>query len=109
MLDSNDTSMKSSGSRSDRSRWPGRTLRLICWISTCVAALLVLTNIATRSSHTGPVVDNLGSGPATEPLTAIAARYSPYIYHATEPAGGRQDIISNIDFDGDLVGNNNWE
>ena len=47
--------------------------------------------------------------PAIERLTAIAEKYAPYIYHATERTGGRQDLISNVDFDGDLAGNNNWE
>ena len=44
-----------------------------------------------------------------ERLHDIAVRYAPFIYHATDDTKGRQDIISNIDFDGDLVGNNNWE
>ena len=52
---------------------------------------------------------NLGAPTATEPLTSIVHRYAPFIYAATDKSVGRQDIISNIDFDGDLVGNNNWE
>ncbi len=40
----------------------------------------------------------------------MAARYAPVIYHAAAPGpAGRQDELTNIDFDGDLVGNNNWE
>ena len=46
---------------------------------------------------------------ATERLTRIVELYAPFIYAATDESSGRQDIISNIDFDGDLVGNNNWE
>jgi hypothetical protein len=52
---------------------------------------------------------NRGDPAAVEPLTAVARRYAPFIYHATDRIGGRQDVISNIDFDGDLVGRNNWE
>lgn len=52
---------------------------------------------------------NRGSAPAFDLLFPVAMRYAPFIYHATDRTGGRQDIISNIDFDGDLVGNNNWE
>lgn len=52
---------------------------------------------------------NAGATSIPERLHQIAERYAPYIYHATDKKGGRQDIISNIDFDGDLVGNNNWE
>lgn len=50
-----------------------------------------------------------GASPTPERLHHIAERYAPFIYHATDKSGGRQDIISSIDFDGDLVGNNNWE
>jgi len=46
---------------------------------------------------------------APDPYQSVAEVYAPFIYHATDKTGGRQDIISNIDFDGDLVGNNNWE
>lgn len=53
--------------------------------------------------------NNAGEPPRSERLHHIAERYAPFIYHATDKTGGRQDIISNIDFDGDLVGNNNWE
>ena len=88
----------------------GRTLRLIGWTGSSIALLLVISNIAVRSfSCGGRTSENLGSAPAIEPLTEIAERYAPYVYHATEPVGGRQDIISNIDFDGDLTGDNNWE
>lgn len=52
---------------------------------------------------------NAGAAPTPERLYRIAERYAPFIYHATDAKGGRQDIIANIDFDGDLVGNNNWE
>jgi hypothetical protein len=56
-----------------------------------------------------PLLPNAGSPPISERLHQVAERYAPFIYHATDEKGGRQDIISNIDFDGDLVGNNNWE
>lgn len=52
---------------------------------------------------------NAGSGAPPDPREAIARRYAPFVYHETDRCGGRQDVITNIDFDGDLVGNNNWE
>ena len=52
---------------------------------------------------------NAGAPPIHDRLYSIAYKYAPFIYHATEEEGGRQDVISNIDFDGDLIGNNNWE
>lgn len=56
-----------------------------------------------------PVNANRGESVAVEPLTTIVAQYAPFVYAATDKRVGRQDIISNCDFDGDLVGNNNWE
>ncbi|MBM4169586.1 MAG: hypothetical protein FJ215_10605 [Ignavibacteria bacterium] len=55
------------------------------------------------------LLPNAGAPPAYDHYYPVARRYAPFIYHATDPRGGRQDIISNIDFDGDLVGNNNWD
>jgi len=40
---------------------------------------------------------------------SIVERYAPSFMRLLRIAGGRQTIISNNDFDGDLVGNNNWE
>jgi hypothetical protein len=82
---------------------------LIWWTATGAAVFLIVSNIVSRYSHIIPSGGNLGIAPAIEPLTAIAAEYAPFIYHATDRSGGRQDIISNIDFDGDMAGNNNWE
>ena len=59
--------------------------------------------------HRQKLLPNQGSVPAIDSLYPIAKYYAPFIYHATDRSGGRQDIISNIDFDGDLIGNNNWE
>jgi len=41
----------------------------------------------------------------------IARRYAPVFYQrlVTEPANHRFDSITNFDFDGDWIGNNNWE
>jgi len=52
---------------------------------------------------------NKGVAPARDSHYPIALKYAPYIYHATHEEDGRQDIITNIDFDGDLIGNNNWD
>lgn len=56
-----------------------------------------------------PSKPNQGMQPAASRLLQIAEQYAPFIYAATDMRDGRQDLISNVDFDGDLVGNNNWE
>jgi hypothetical protein len=70
---------------------------------------LIVSNADQLSEARAPEFENRGAAPATETLTPIVERYAPFIYHATDKRGGRQDVISNNDFDGDLVGNNNWE
>jgi len=75
--------------------------------------VLIVSLIASNAHHLArvrkPVIPNRGANVAREPLTPIVEQYAPLIYAATERCGGRQDIISNNDFDGDLTGNNNWE
>lgn len=50
----------------------------------------------------------------TEPLLTdahleLARAYAPAIYHAVDPEGGRQDLPTRVDFDGNLRGDDNWE
>ncbi len=72
--------------------------------------------------HASPVVSScVGTPEASSPRARIvrpptvdadlelARRYAPIVYHATARRGGRQDLPCNVDFDGDLVGNNDWE
>ncbi len=47
--------------------------------------------------------------PTVDADLELARRYAPIVYHATARRGGRQDLPCNVDFDGDLVGNNDWE
>ncbi|MEK6324383.1 MAG: hypothetical protein AABN33_22315 [Acidobacteriota bacterium] len=81
--------------------------------SACIAGALFISLIISNAHHLSRPSkagdQNLGAPPASEPLTSIVEQYSPFVYAATDKSGGRQDIISNIDFDGDLKGNNNWE
>jgi hypothetical protein len=70
---------------------------------------LVMSNAYHLKAARVPDQPNHGATPATERLTAIVEQYAPFIYAETAKRGGRQDIISNLDFDGDLTGNNNWE
>ena len=79
------------------------------WIAVVLLLSLIISNVHHLSSSTRPVEKNRGAPPAREPLTSIVERYAPFVYAATDKRGGRQDIISNVDFDGDLAGNNNWE
>ena len=82
-------------------------------IAGLTASFLLASLAASNAYHLKaarvPDRPNGGAAPATERLTPIVEQYAPFIYAATEKSGGRQDVISNIDFDGDLVGNNNWE
>ncbi|HXG37387.1 MAG TPA: hypothetical protein VNL36_01310 [Bacteroidota bacterium] len=79
--------------------------------STMFVVLLSFTFFFSSEPPVSPqqLLPNAGATPTPERLHHIAERYAPFIYHTTDAKGGRQDIISNIDFDGDLVGNNNWE
>jgi hypothetical protein len=79
------------------------------WVGGVLIVSLVVSNIHNLSRPGKPGNSNRGAPPATEALTPIVELYAPFIYAATDKYGGRQDIISNYDFDGDLVGNNNWE
>lgn len=76
---------------------------------THILSILVIVIPSLLTSQYSALLPNQGSPSAADPLYPIAYRYAPFIYHATDKKGGRQDLISNIDFDGDLVGNNNWE
>ena len=86
-----------------------RVLRVFAWTAGLLFVCLSVSNVHQLSSPNKPDYPNRGTTPATEPLTPIVERYSPFVYAETDASGGRQDIISNVDFDGDLVGNNNWE
>jgi hypothetical protein len=87
----------------------GRRLKYSGLSAIFALLLLVVSNAHQLSRARAPEFENRGSAPATELFTPIAERYAPFIYHATDRRGGRQDVISNNDFDGDLVGNNNWD
>ena len=86
-----------------------RRLKYFGWAAGIALLALVVSNAHQLSEARAPEFENRGSKPATESLTPIVERYAPFIYHATDRRGGRQDVISNYDFDGDLVGNNNWD
>jgi hypothetical protein len=71
--------------------------------------VLVAGGVRPADKPPGGLAPNAGAPPAADPMAAVAARYAPFVYHATHPRLGRQDVPTNIDFDGDLVGRNNWE
>jgi hypothetical protein len=89
-----------------------RSKRILKYVG-CAVGVLLVSLIVTNAHHLArsrkPTMPNGGASTAREPLTPIVERYAPFIYAATDKCGGRQDIISNYDFDGDLVANNNWE
>jgi hypothetical protein len=70
---------------------------------------LFASNLQNFRPLAAPELDNAGAATADERLAPIARRYAPFIYQATDARRGRQDLVSNVDFDGDLIGNNNWE
>ncbi|MEK6408146.1 MAG: hypothetical protein AABN34_14390 [Acidobacteriota bacterium] len=79
------------------------------WIAGALLILLIISNVHRLSRSGKPADQNRGAPPASESLTPIVEQYAPFVYAETGKSGGRQDVISNIDFDGDLEGNNNWE
>ena len=88
----------------------GKRLRKYsAWVAGVLFVSLIVSNAHHLSRLGKPANPNRGEPPVTEPLTPIVEQYAPFIYAETDKSGGRQDIISNNDFDGDLVGNNNWE
>src|SRR5881396_3900861 len=86
-----------------------RLRKYLAWAFGAAFLSLIISNIHHLSHPSKPGEPNRGAPPAREPLTSIVERYAPFVYAATDKSGGRQDIISNVDFDGDLAGNNNWE
>jgi len=86
-----------------------RLRRYFAYLAAVVILSLTLSNVHNFSVHERPQNQNQGSAPAHEPLASVVFQYAPFIYHATSRSRPRQDLISNIDFDGDFVGNNNWE
>src|SRR5512134_1356403 len=86
-----------------------KKMKLSVGAGSLLSISLLVSNIHHLSRPNKPDNPNRGNEPATEPLMAIVQRYSPFVYAATDMRRGRQDLISNVDFDGDLVGNNNWE
>lgn len=76
-------------------------LLLLCWAAGCGHE-----RMPAGADERAP---NAGAPPVVDSLAGLAHRYAPFVYHATDPKGGRQDVPSNVDFDGDLVGANNWE
>ncbi len=86
-----------------------KSLKYSAWVAGLLFVSLIISNVHHLSHLPKPANPNHGMAPATETLTLIVEQYAPFIYAATDKSGGRQDAISNIDFDGDLVGNNNWE
>jgi hypothetical protein len=84
-------------------------VKTAAWAGGVIFILLIASNVHHLSRPTKPDTPNRGEAPASEPLTNVVERYAPFVYAATDKSLGRQDVISNIDFDGELVGNNNWE
>jgi hypothetical protein len=89
--------------------WRKRLRKYLAFTAGAVFLSLIISNVHHLSTPARPGEQNRGTPPASEPLTSIVERYAPFVYAATDKSGGRQDIISNVDFDGDLAGNNNWE
>lgn len=84
-------------------------IKYAAWAGVLLIVSLIISNIHQLSRPGKPTESNRGASPAVEPLTHIVERHAPFIYASTDRSAGRQDLISNIDFDGEIIGNNNWE
>jgi hypothetical protein len=77
------------------------------------ALLLILPLVGLNLTCSAPLrVDPLLDAtlaPVVDDDLPIARRYAPWLYHAVDAGGARQDIPAPVDFDGDLRGDNNWE
>ncbi len=69
---------------------------------------LVVSCCSTRRTPPGPLLDASPYATVDRHLE-VARRYAPIVLQETHPRRGREDLPSNFDFDGDLVGRNNWE
>ena len=70
------------------------------WMVTVLVVMII--GCAPGSPQITPVSEG---SPSVEPR-ALAAHYAPVIYQG---AASDQDFITAVDFDGDWIGNNNWE
>jgi hypothetical protein len=98
-----------SSRRGDPAERKKRLVKYFAYPAAALAISLIVSNIHHLSSSPRPDSPNRGAPPEREPLTPIVERYAPYVYASIDKCSGRQDLISNIDFDGDLIGNNDWE
>ena len=69
---------------------------------------LVVSCCATSPPPPGPRAE-ASPPPTVDRHLEVARRYAPIVLQETHPRRGREDLPSNFDFDGDLVGRNNWE
>src|SRR5689334_21769914 len=87
-----------------------KTLRKLSLLVAGLAlAALLVSNLQNFEPLAVPELDNAGAALCDDPLAPVARRYAPFIYQATAARRGRQDLVSNVDFGGNLIGNNNWE
>jgi len=86
--------------RKRRRRLAGLGLLALLWIALLNAPVGALREAQPGHNSRPLVVDK---------ELSIARRFAPYVYHSIHPTGGRQDIPTRVDFDGDLVGANSWE
>ncbi|MBI1853300.1 MAG: hypothetical protein HYR85_23425 [Planctomycetes bacterium] len=78
-----------------------------------VVAFALQATILTLGCRTAPHYANelrdASPPPVVDRDLEWARRYSPFVYQATDRKRGREDLPCNVDFDGDLIGNDNWE
>ena len=87
-----------------------RRLRLgLAYAGVLFVSWFVLLNLDARSSLAAPRLRSAEQAVLVDEDLELARRYAPWILHAAHPGRGRQDVPTRIDYDGDLLGDNNWD
>lgn len=85
----------------------GRGRRRARIVST--ACLLLVFGATTATAHAASPPAGRASEQALTTNAELAAFWAPVLYHDTDSTSYQSDFLAPIDFDGDWVGNNNWE
>ena len=95
-----------------RVRIAGGSGRGALWIG--AAATLIGAAVLAASCCQVPARSDRPLARVAEPLQVdgaleLARRHAPWIFHETDDCGGRQDLPTRVDFDGNLRGDDDWE
>jgi hypothetical protein len=74
-----------------------------------VHVALVVGGCVTTDPRVPRPLREASPAPCVDTQLELAERFAPFLFQATDPVRGREDLPSNVDFDGNLIGNDNWE